>query len=86
MSNFLHGAVTMASAVIGLFFLKYWRTTRDRLFVFFCAAFWLMSVHWVLQSAFPGLVTQAHALRFGAFALIAVAVLDKNRQDQGRSS
>jgi hypothetical protein len=69
----------MASAAIGLFFLRYWRTTGDRLFAMFCAAFWALAAHWVVLAGLPQLVTQAHSLRFLAFVLIAVAVLDKNR-------
>lgn len=84
MTQFFHGAITMASAAIGLFFLRHWRTTRDRLFLMFCAAFWLMSAHWLLISVQPQLVTQAHVLRFLAFILIALGVLDKNRQRVGK--
>lgn len=80
MNDFLQGAVTMASATVGLFFLRYWRTTRDRLFLMFCVAFWVMSAHWLLIGLMPRLETQAHVLRFLAFACIALAVLDKNRQ------
>jgi hypothetical protein len=79
MNLFLNGAVTTASCAVALFFLRYWRTTRDRLFLMFSAAFWLLALHWLVSSAFPQLTTQAHVLRFLAFVLIAVAVLDKNR-------
>lgn len=80
MSEFFHGAITMASATVGLFFLRYWRTTRDRLFLMFSAAFWMLAVQWLLLSVFPRQMTQAHLLRFLAFACIAVAVLEKNRR------
>lgn len=80
MSDFLHGAVTMASATVALFFLRYWRSTRDRLFLMFSAAFGLMATQWLLVRALPTLVTPAHTLRFAAFLLIALAVLDKNRE------
>lgn len=83
MSDFLLGAITWASLSIALFFLRYWRRTRDRLFVMFSAAFWLLGMHWFLLSALPRLETQAHVLRFLAFGLIALAVLDKNRQSAG---
>jgi hypothetical protein len=78
-TDFLHGAITLASATIGLFFLRYWRSSGDRLFVMFSAAFWLLSLHWLLSSVLPQLETHAHVLRFAAFVLIALAVLDKNR-------
>ncbi len=82
MNDFLHGAVTMASASVFLFFLRYWRSTRDRLFALFSAAFGLLTIHWLLIGTLPALVTPAHTLRFAAFLLIAVAVFDKNRRPQ----
>lgn len=82
MSDFLHGAITLASAIVALFFLRYWRSTRDRLFLMFSAGFGLLALHWVLSSTMPHITTQAHVLRFVGFALIAVAVLDKNRKGQ----
>lgn len=85
MSDFLHGAIAFASATIAVFFLRYWRSSGDRLFVMFSAAFWLLTLHWLLSSAFPHITTQAHVLRFVGFALIAVAVLDKNRNSGRRS-
>ena len=86
MSDFLHGAITLASLAIALFFLRYWRSTRDRLFAMFSAAFALLAIHWLVSSAWPHMTTQAHALRFLAFVLIALAVLDKNRGERDRSS
>jgi hypothetical protein len=79
-NQFLNGAVTAVSFAIGLFFLRYWRVTGDRLFVLFSASFWLLALQWLLSSAFPDWTTQAHVLRFLAFVLIALAVLDKNRR------
>jgi len=79
LSDFLHGAITMASATVAIFFLRYWRSTRDRLLLIFSVAFALMATQWLLVTALPGSVTIAHLLRFAAFLLIALAVLDKNR-------
>jgi len=84
LSDFLHGAITLASAAIALFFLRYWRSTGDRLFVMLSAAFWLLALHWLMSSLLPHITTQAHVLRFVAFALIALAVLDKNRKASSR--
>jgi len=83
-SQFLHGAITFASATIAVFFLRCWRSTRDRFFVMFSAAFGLLALHWLLSSALPHVTTQAHVLRFLGFVLIAVAVLDKNRSGRSR--
>ena len=40
---FLHGAIAMGFAVAGLYFLRFWRDTGDRLFAFFAAAFWVFA-------------------------------------------
>lgn len=79
------GALTALSFVIGLFFWRYWRTSRDRLFLFFMAAFWLLGINWGAVAALPP-VHEArpylYMLRLGAFVLIAVAIVDKNRRDE----
>jgi len=80
MIDFLHGAITLSSLAIGLFFLRYWRASRDRLFIFFSAAFWLLALHWLVLSIAPAWASYAHVPRFLAFVLIAVAVIDKNRK------
>lgn len=78
------GALAALSFVIGLFFLRYWRTSRDRLFVFFVAAFWLMGLNWggVAVGASDETRPYLYLLRLAAFVLIAVAIVDKNRRDR----
>jgi hypothetical protein len=84
-NDFLRGALVMASLVIGLFFVRYWRSTGERLFLMFSAAFWLLGLNWTMATLAPSLGWQTHLLRFTAFALIALAVLDKNRRKKGRN-
>ena len=74
-------ATAMGCAVVGLMFLRYWRTTRDLLFVFFAASFWLMALNRIALVA----VGEAHEattliylVRFGAFLLIIFGVVLKN--------
>jgi hypothetical protein len=47
---FLSGAVTILFALAGLFFLRSWRRTGDRLFISFGLAFWLLSLHQAVLS------------------------------------
>jgi hypothetical protein len=75
------GALAMGFLTAGLFFLKFWRRTRDGLFLAFSAAFGLMAV----GNALPVLLGTPHEERSGiylfrlaAFVLIIVAVLVKN--------
>lgn len=84
MNDFLHGAVAMAAFTVGLFFLRYWRTTRDPLFISFSIAFWLLTANWTIPTFAPELAPHAHLLRFLGFGLIAYAVFAKNRSPQGR--
>ena len=81
MDQFLLGLVVMAAAIAGLVFLRFWRKTRDRLFVVFAIAFWLMSLHWALlallqESEFEFTM---YGLRLLAFLLILGGIIDKNR-------
>ena len=75
---FLSGALTMGYAVASMFFLRFWRQSRDRLFGWFAAAFALLAVQRVVLSlAEP--VEALYLIRLAAFALIIVAIIDKNR-------
>lgn len=83
MNEFLWGALAMASWVAGLFFLQFWRTTRDRLFLFFCLAFWAFSLTWVgLAVVQPDSESRhyTYLFRLLAFVLIIVGIVDKNRK------
>lgn len=80
--QFLSGATAMGCGVAALFFLRFWRTTRDRLFVYFAVAFAILAIN----RAALALVTHAqestpyfYILRLLAFLLIAYAIIDKNR-------
>ena len=78
----MSGAILMGYGVCALFFLRFWRATRDRLFAAFSAAFCVLA----LQRLALGLVepleewrTGLYAFRLLAFLLIIGVILDKNR-------
>ena len=83
LSAFLLGGVTLGCALLTLFFFRFWRTTGDRLFVFFALAFGLLGVHWApLAFTTP---TYEHRpllylVRLAAFLLVLIAIVDKNRR------
>jgi hypothetical protein len=82
MIDFLNGANAMASAVAGLFFLRFWRQTRDRLFANFAAAFWLLGLNWfALALTSPAFEFRPfiYLIRLVAFGLILGAIVEKNR-------
>lgn len=78
---FLSGAVTLGFLIAGAFFLRFWRKTRDRLFLAFAAAFALLAANQIL-AAFLGasdeLTPFTYLLRVLGFVLILVAIVDKN--------
>ena len=82
MNSFLTGAIMMSYLVAGLFFLRFWRQTRDRLFLMFSLAFWLLGVNQVgFIFAEEGSAGRSYAylVRLAAFVLILLAIVEKNR-------
>ena len=80
---FLHGAIALACFLIGLKFLKFWRVTRDRSFMWFVAAFWVFGAGWIVRSFAMTAAEEAHygyVPRLLGFVLIIAAILDKNRK------
>jgi hypothetical protein len=82
MPNFIMGATAMACAIAGLFFLRFWRETGDRLFAIFAVAFWLFGMTRIVLAWLPDSSEHeiyVYLVRLAVFALILLAVLDKNR-------
>ena len=81
MTEFFSGALTMAGWTAGLFFLRFWRLTHDRLFLFFCLAFWALALNWIAIGVLEYEHEPSHHaywLRLLAFALILAGIIDKN--------
>lgn len=77
----LSGAVAMGYAAIGLFFLRFWLDTRDRLFATFAIAFFVLSASRILLSILQDLGEEqilAYAIRLAAFLVFLAAIVDKN--------
>ena len=85
--DFLAGAVTLGYFVAAGFFLRFWRRTRDRLFLAFAAAFVLLALNQAL-AAFLGagdeLTPYTYLLRVLGFVLILYAIIDKNLSSSRR--
>ena len=83
MNAFLAGALVTASWVAGLLFLRYFRETRDRLFLTFALAFWVLSLNWLVLAVAHPSDEQRHYyyfIRLAAFLLIIWGIIVKNRQ------
>lgn len=78
---FLAGAVTLGFAVAALFFLRFWRDTRDGLFLWFGIAFLLLGIGQGLL-ALTGLPAEERSwiylIRLAAFVMILIAIARKN--------
>jgi hypothetical protein len=81
MNLLLLGAIAMASLTVGLFFLRFWKDTGDKFFLFFAVSFLLEGLNRVAL----GLVTDPNEdrpffyfVRFLSFVLILAAIAYKN--------
>lgn len=81
MDFMLLGAIAMASLIAGLFFLRFWKDTGDRFFLFFAASFLIEGVN----RAALGFSNDPNEgrpffyfVRFLSFLLILIAIIQKN--------
>lgn len=83
---FLLGAIVIACVTIGLFFLRFWHKTHDRLFALFAIAFVLLSLNWaaLALTSRNEVRTVLYFIRLVAFLLILYAIIDKNRPRIGK--
>ena len=82
MEAFLLGAISMGCAVAALLFLKFWGSSRDRLFLFFSAAFAIEAIN---RGAFSVIGHASSEYQLGyvlarllSFSLILAAIIQKN--------
>jgi hypothetical protein len=83
LATFLNGATTVGCLTIGLFFFKFWRESRDRLFLAFTLGLWLLALDYALLgiAAFDAEDrVWIFAVRLLAFALVVAGIIDKNRR------
>lgn len=81
MNDILTGAIAMASFVIALFFLRFWRSTKDRFFLYFALSFAIEGAHRLYAAVNDngGEDSPLHYLiRLVAYGLILWAILEKN--------
>ena len=81
MREILVGMSTMGFIIAALYFLRFWRRTKDRLFATFSCAFVLLAINQVLIGLSVGPREDESLLylpRIIAFALLIVAIVSKN--------
>lgn len=82
----LSGITTATFAASGIFFLKFYRTSRDPFYLLFCLSCWLLSIERLAILIFIGPAQTngesspwVYLIRLVAFLLIAIAIINKNR-------
>ena len=79
MSRFLSGMLAAFALAIAVFFLKFMRESKDRLFGFFAAAFAVLAVDWAAHALVNASQHYLFVIRLVSFLLIIAGVVDKNR-------
>lgn len=81
MNDMLLGAIAMASVIAGLFFLRFWRNTGDRFFLYFSLSFLIEGFNRMLLGSHSGLTESSPAfymIRLISYCLILWAIVEKN--------
>ncbi len=83
------GALMICCLVAGLFFLKFYRKTADKLFQLFSVAFFLLSFE-RLVLGYLGSRNEpsplVYLIRLSAFLIIIYAIVDKNRSSNAENT
>ena len=89
LKGMLLGGIMLGSIVASLFFLRFWKMTRDKLFLYFSLAFLTLAFSRVLMtvSEFSSDEHPAvYLVRLVAYGLIIFGIVDKNlkKSSEGR--
>lgn len=81
MTDLLTGAICMGSLVIALYFLRFWRDSGDRFFLYFAASFFIEGLHRLYSALHDAGAEDSplhYLIRLLAYGLILWAILEKN--------
>ncbi|MEC4723163.1 DUF5985 family protein [Noviherbaspirillum sp. CPCC 100848] len=85
MEDILTGAIATASFVVALYFFRFWKSTRDKLFLYFALAFVIeggnrLVLSGLLQMSVGSLEEYSvYLLRLASYSLILMGIWVKNR-------
>lgn len=82
-TQFLWGALSVTCFIVGLHFLKFWRQSRERLFLSFALSFWVMGLSWVALAVLDvhdESRRYVYLARLVAFSLLLVGIIERNRR------
>lgn len=87
--GFLLGVIAVTSLLAALYFLRFWRDTRDALFLAFAAAFFIEGVNRTARIfvAHPSEASPwVFVVRACAFLIIIAGIIGKNRRSGAQRS
>lgn len=79
---FLSGAIAAGFLIAALFFLRFWKTTGDSLFLWFASAFLLLGAVQAILALTNMPVEERswfYLIRLAAFSMILLGIAQKNR-------
>jgi uncharacterized membrane protein HdeD (DUF308 family) len=79
--GFLLGVIATASFTAGLFFLRFWKKTRDRLFFAFATFFFIEAMNRIVSLCFERPNEGSpwiYVIRLLALVILLAAILEKN--------
>lgn len=88
---FLDGVLTTLFLAVAVFFVRYWRGSGDRLYAMFSLSFLVLAVNRLFLAQSRGVSplqehqVMLYVIRLAAFALILLAILDKNRRHRSET-
>jgi len=78
----LVGAIALANFLVSLFFLRFWRRTHDRFFLYFALSFGMEGINRAISGWTQVLYEDTpiyYLIRFLSYSLILLAIWQKNR-------
>lgn len=86
MNDFLKGMLVMGGLAAAMLFVKCWRKSGDRLFLYFACCFAMLAFNWLMLTVVPADEQRAphFVIRIVAFGLLIAGILDKNWRRQAR--
>lgn len=85
MNEMLIGAISACSFIIGLFFLRFWKTTKDKFFLFFALSFLIEGTNRIWLVLFFNLHEASpdyYIVRVVSYSFIIIAILIKNKRQK----
>ena len=87
-NSMLTGAIIALSLLVSLLFVRFWRSSHDRFFLFFALSFGIEAVNRTVMGLTLSFSEDAplhYVVRLLAYSLIVIAIVDKNRRRGARA-